>query len=71
MRTDIRFELKCAQCGDIVRADSDSKFNKIEGNSAYHFGATMSIVPCERCLSKAGRPGKLMQEALNMLSKEA
>lgn len=63
-RADIHFKLTCANCGNLLEVEADSKKTRMHFHSAFNAEAVMAIKPCSVCYAEAQRPLKLLREAL-------
>ena len=72
MRTRLSFTLVCSQCGDELECDTDPKAVKqgMAFPTRTHAEAVMTIRPCQHCIEEAGKPAKLLKEALLLVSKK-
>ena len=69
MRTSLRFTLICSQCGEELECDTESKVTemKVSFPGRTQAEAVMAIKPCQRCIERIGKPGKLLKEALSLI----
>lgn len=64
MRADIRFNLTCSICCEVLEAETNKGKSGIKCDNSENATMYMAIKPCEKCYRKARRPGELIKQAI-------